>query len=206
MKRFVSILIALLIFVTPAWSDDFFDTYTGVQDEGNLWDNQKPVTDKEFEEVIDALQAKKKQKEEKQRKKKIKKISGGGTSLHKGLEPTSEITEIEPLKIDKNEGRLINVPVDVLLDEGILEKGFYNIYGEKEKDGTIYISFYQSQFLKGKVKAKETQYDFNSEEIDFAKFEPYDDNYVRVIYGSLDFNAYVYLMRLPETENGFLRE
>ena len=74
-------------------------------------------------------------------KKKIKKISGGGTSLHKGLEPTSEITEIEPLKIDKNEGRLINVPVDVLLDEGILEKGFYNIYGEKEKDGTIYISF-----------------------------------------------------------------
>ena len=62
MRRFVSIFIALLIFVTPVLSDDFFDSYTGIQDEGNLWDNQKPVTDKEFEEVIDALQAKKKQK------------------------------------------------------------------------------------------------------------------------------------------------
>ena len=132
------------------------------------------------------------------KQKKIKKVSGGGTSLHPGLDPTNEITELEPLKVNKNDGRLVNIPVDLLIDNGILEKGYYNVYGEKDKDGNIYLSFYQSQFLKGKIKAKETQYDFNSDDIDFAKFEPYDDNYVRIIYGSLDFNAYVYLMRSPD--------
>lgn len=198
MKKLIFILTTILLFATPAFSDDFFDTYTGIQDEGNLWDNQKPITDKEFEAAIDSLQAKKKQKEAKQRKKKIKKVSGGGTSLHPGLDPTNEITELEPLKANKDEGRLVNIPVDLLIDNGILEKGYYNVYGEKDKDGNIYLSFYQSQFLKGKIKAKETQYDFNSDDIDFAKFEPYDDNYVRIIYGSLDFNAYVYLMRSPD--------
>lgn len=198
MKKLIFILTTILLFATPAFSDDFFDTYTGIQDEGNLWDNQKPITDKEFEAAIDSLQAKKKQKEAKQRKKKIKKVSGGGTSLHPGLDPTNEITELEPLKVNKNDGRLVNIPVDLLIDNGILEKGYYNVYGEKDKDGNIYLSFYQSQFLKGKIKAKETQYDFNSDDIDFAKFEPYDDNYVRIIYGSLDFNAYVYLMRSPD--------
>ena len=198
MKKLVLIFTILLLSVTPAFCDDFFDTYTGIQDEGNLWDNQKPITDKEFEAAIDSLQAKKKQKEAKQRKKKIKKVSGGGTSLHPGLDPTNEITELEPLKTHKDEGRLINIPVDILVDDGILEKGFYNVYGEKDKDGNIYISFYQSQFLKGKIKAKETKYDFGSDDIDFAKFEPYDENYVRIMYGSLDFNAYAYLLRSPE--------
>lgn len=206
MKKLIFIFITLL-FISPAFCDEFFDTYTGIQDadiyngmrdEGNLWENQKPVTDKEFEAAIDTLQAKKKQKEAKQRKKKIKKVSGGGTSLHPGLDPTNEITELEPLKTNKDEGRLVNIPVDLLIDNGILEKGYYNVYGEKDKEGNIYFSFYQSQFLKGKVKAKETQYDFESDDIDFAKFEPYDDNYVRIIYGSLDFNAYVYLLRSPE--------
>ncbi len=206
MKKLTFIFTILLLFASPVFcDDDFFDTYTGIQDgiqdQGNLWDNQKPVTDKEFEAAIDSLQAKKKQKEAKQRKKKIKKVSGGGTSLHPGLDPTNEIPELEPLRVNKDEGRLVNIPVDLLVDNGILERGFYNVYGEKDKDGNIYLAFYQSQFLKAKVKAKETQYDFESDDIDFAKFESYDDIYVRIMYGSLDFNAYVYLMRSPEEGN-----
>ncbi len=208
MKKLIFIFIVLSLFTVSAFCDEFFDTYTGIQDAdiyngmqntGNLWENQKPITDKEFEAAIDSLQTKQKQKEAKQRKKKIKKVSGGGTSLHPGLDPANnEISELEPLKTHKEEGRLVNIPVDLLVDDGILEKGFYNVYGEKDNEGNVFISFYQSQFLKGKVKAKETQYDFESDDIDFAKFEPYDDNYVRIMYGSLDFNAYVYLLRSPE--------
>ncbi|MBR1374232.1 hypothetical protein IJ750_05565 [bacterium] len=198
MKKIFLILIFFTLIGLPAFSDDFFDNYAGSEDQGNLWDNQKPVTDAEFEKAIETLQAGKKKKEEKQRKRRIKKISGGGTSLHPGLDPTSEIQAQEPLKVDKDEGRLINIPVDTFLDDKILEKGFYNVYGEKEKDGTIYLSFYQSQYLKGKIKAYETSYDSDSDTIDFVKYEPYNDSYIRIIFGSLDFNAYTYLMCVPE--------
>ena len=57
----------------------------------------------------------------------------------------------------------------------------------------IYLSFYQSQFLKGKVKAKETNNDYNQETIDFVELIPYNDKYVKIIFGSLDFNAYAFV-------------
>lgn len=196
MKKFILCLISLLI-MCPVYSDDFFDNYTGID---NAWDGQKPITNKEFEEAIETLQAKQKQKEAKLKKKKIKKISGGGTSLHSGLDPVSEIQEQVPVKKDENEGRLINIPVDMIIDGKILERGYYNLFGEKDKDNNVYISFYQSQFFKGKVKAKETNDDFGAETIDFAKYEPCKDYYIKVIFGSLDFNAYAYVMYSPETQ------
>ena len=189
-------IIAFVIFFTflfPAavLSEDFFDDYTGIE---HAWDGQKPVTNTEFEEAINTLTAKQKKKEEKAKKKKIKKVSGGGTSLHKGLEPMSEITEQEALK-EKGEfdGQLLNIPVDVVIDGNVLERGYYNVFGEKDKNGDIYLSFYQAHYFKGKIKAYKTKNDFEDENLDFVKIEPYDKDYVRVMYGSLDFNAYAYL-------------
>lgn len=197
MKKFFPIIISLLLFVPiNAYADDFFDDYTGI--EQNL-DIQKPVTDKEFEEVINALTEKQKKKEEKARKKKIKKISGGGTSLHKGLEPTSEILEQETLKEkDKYEGQLLNIPVSTYIDGKILEPGYYNVFGEKDEKGNVYLKFYQAHDFKGKVKAYTTKNDFDDDNIDFVKMTPYDENYIKVMYGSLDFNAYTYLQYLPQ--------
>ena len=138
------------------------------------------------------MQSNQKKKEEKQRKKKIKKISGGGTSLHGGLEPTAEIPSQEELK-KNNEGLLLNVPVNLLIDGNSLEKGFYNIFGERDKDNNIYLLFYQSQYLKGKVKARETSDDFDEETIDFVRLIPGDKKNVKIIFGSLDFNAYAFV-------------
>ncbi len=176
-------------------ADDFFDNYSGID---HAWDYQKPITNDEFEKAIDTLTEKQKKKEAKAKKKKIKKISGGGTSLHKGLEPTSEIIEQEALKKkDKFEGQLLNIPVDCIVDGKILEKGFYNVFGEKSENGEITLSFYQAHDLKGKIKAYNTNQDYNSEELDFVKMEPYNDSYIKVMYGSLDFNAYGYLQYIP---------
>ena len=69
-----------------------------------MWDGQKSITNKEFEDAINVLQQKKKKKEAKQKNKKIKKISGGGTSLHSGLDPMSEIKAIDPLSIHDDDG------------------------------------------------------------------------------------------------------
>ena len=198
MKK-TALLIIFLLIISPitAFGDDFFDSYSGID---HAWDGQKPITEKEFEEAVDTLSAKQKKKEEKAQKRKIKKISGGGTSLHKGLEPMSEILEQESLKEKgKDDGQLLNIPVNIYLDGKILEKGYYNVFGEKEENGDIYLSFYQAHYFKGKVKAYTTKNDFDDENLDFVKLEPYDNDYVRVMYGSLDFNAYTYLRFLPES-------
>ena len=95
MKKTVLILFFIfLISPLSVFSEDFSSDLNSIN---HAWDGQKPVTDKEFEEAINTLTEKQKKKEEKARKKKIKKISGGGTSLHNNLEPTSEILEQESL-------------------------------------------------------------------------------------------------------------
>lgn len=199
MKKFV--FVALFIFLLSPLSiaaDNFFDSYTGID---RIWDGQKPVTNTEFEEAINTLTEKQKKKEAKAQKKKIKKVSGGGTSLHKGLDPLSEIAGQDSLKEKgKDEGQLLNIPVNVIIDGNVLEKGFYNVFGEKDKKGDIYLSFYQSHYFKGKVKAYDTKDDFEAENIDFVKLIPYNENYIKVMFGSLDFNAYTYLKYISEQQ------
>ena len=180
------------LLISPAvFSDDFFDSYSGID---HVWDGQKPVTNTEFEEAINTLTEKQKKKEEKAKKKKIKKISGGGTSLHKGLEPMSEISAQETLK-EKGEfdGQLLNIPVNFIIGDKVLESGYYNVFWEKDKTGEVYLSFYQAHCLKGKVKAHVTKNDFGDEHLDFVKMEPYDKDYIKIMYGSLEFNAYTYV-------------
>ena len=192
MKKLSVLFIFLLILLSPsAFAEDFSSNNAIIE---HAWDGQKPITDAEFEKAINTLTEKQKKKEEKAKKKKIKKISGGGTSLHKGLEPMSEISAQEALK-EKGEfdGQLLNIPVDIIIDGKILESGYYNVFGEKDKNGDVYLSFYQAHYFKGKVKAHKTKNDFGDENLDFVKFEPYDEDYIRVMYGSLDFNAYAYL-------------
>lgn len=188
MKKALLLIFCFVFFVPAIYADDWDD----FGDIDRAWDGQKSITNQEFEDAINTLEAKKKQKEEKQKKKKIKKISGGGTSLHPDLAPTNEIPIQEQLTKNKD-GLLLNVPVNIIIDGKPLEKGFYNIFAEKDKNNEIYISFYQSQYLKGKVKAQETADDYGSEHIDFVELLPYDKHFVKIIFGSLDFNAYAYV-------------
>ena len=88
---------------------------------------------------------------------------------------------------------MTNVFVDLLLDGKILEKGFYKIIAERDEQKKIHIKFYQSQFLKGEIIAEETNDDFSQETIDFAEVLPYNQNFVKIIFGSIDFNAYAYI-------------
>ena len=196
MKRKIFLIVLAFCFSVFTANAEEWDDFSGVT---NLWDGQKAITNDEFEKAIDVLQGKQKKKEAKKQKRKIKKLSGGGTSLHSGLDPMKEIKAQDPLKKEDETGQLINIPVKVYLGEKTLEEGYYNVYGEKDKNGEIYLSFYQSQFFKGKVKASETQDDFNSDNINFVKLIPYNEDYVKIAFGSLDFNAYVFL-RIRNTE------
>lgn len=188
-KVFLSTIILVLMLFVSARADDGWDDFGDID---RAWDGQKSITNQEFEQAIDTLEGKKKQKDEKKRKKMIKKVSGGGQSLHPELDANSEIKALTPAK--KNEdGLLLNIPVNLIIDEVPLEKGFYKVTAEKNENNDIYFSFYQSHFFKGKVRASETNNDFDQEEIDFVKLVPFDKNFIKIIYGSLDFNAYAYI-------------
>ena len=187
MKKVV-LLVLCSFLLTPFYtvSAEDWDDFAQVD---RLWDGQQTITNQQFEEVMNALEQNENKKEEKQQQKKIKKIGGGGTSLHTDMNPENEITELQSIK-PSEEGFLVNLPVNLLLDNKILEKGYYKLFAEREKDGNIYISFYQSQYFKGKTIAVETEDDYGEKEINFAKMLPYNENFVKIIYGSLDFNAY----------------
>lgn len=188
-KSVLLIIISAITFGFSAVFAESWDDYSGLD---RLWDGQKSITNKEFEDVMNVLEEKKNKKSAKQKKKQIKKIGGGGTSLHNELNPDKEIKELAPLKKNEEE-HLLNIPVNIIADETPLEKGFYRVIGEKDKDGNIYLMFYQSQFLKGKIKAIETNDDYDENNLNFVKLIPYNDDFVQILFGSLDFNAYAFV-------------
>ena len=73
-----------------------------------------------------------------------------------------------------------------------LKKVFIEL-SEKKKDDGVYLELYQSHKLIAKIKAHETKDDFKQEYIQFAKLLPYNDQYMKIIFGCLEFNAYAYI-------------
>ena len=190
MKKFLEILFVLIFAsLTSAVFAEGWDDYANLD---RAWDGQKSITNKEFEQAMDLLQKKQKKKEERKKRRKAKKISGGGTSLHPEMNPDNKIPELESLKVEP-EGLLVNLPVHMIIDGKQLDKGYYNVVGERDKDNKIYINFYQSQYLKGKVEAYETDDDFGEQEVNFAKITGYNNSFVKLIFGSINFNAYAYI-------------
>jgi hypothetical protein len=191
MNKAKLLLTIIAVFITiPTVSADAWDDFSNLD---NAWDGQKTITNQEFEEVIEALEAKDNQKKEKKRKKLIRKIGGGGTSLHEDLGPNVEIKELGKITSKKEDGILVNIPVNIVLNGNVLEKGFYKVIGERDNNNRIFISFYQSQFFKGKIEVQETESDFEQDKIDFAELLPYNDSFVKMIFGCLDFNAYTFI-------------
>lgn len=191
-KKLVFLFTILLLNSSIVFAEDGWEDFSGID---HAWDGQKSITNKEFEQAIDTLEGNKKKKEAKKRKRLIKKIGGGGTSLHPDLSPDSDIKDITPLT--KNEdGMLLNVPVNLVLNGNVLEKGYYKVMAEKGDNNEIYLLFYQSHALKGKVRANKTEDDYDEDTIDFVNMLPYNDNFVKIIFGSLDFNAFAYVQYL----------
>lgn len=186
----MSLFVVYIAFSALNVSADSWDDFSAVD---RMWDGQKSITNQEFEKVMEKLEEKSQQKEEKQKKRKFKKLFGGGTTLHNELNPNNEVKELVGFK-DKEEGVLVNLPVQILLEGVPLEKGFYKVIAERDEDSKkIYINFYQSQFFKGRLEVIETDDDFGETTLDFARILPYNASFVKMIFGCIDFNAYAYI-------------
>ena len=188
-SKILLLLLLLLLFSSysnaESW-DDFSDL-------NMMWDSQKTIPNQEYEEVIEKLTEKKEEKELKSNKKRWKKLFGTGSTLHNELNPKGEIKEFVNLK-SENDGILINVPVNLIVEGKQIEKGFYKVFPERDGESKkIYVNLYQSQFLKAKIEVIETEDDYGEQTLDFAKIIPVDFNFVKLVFGSLDFNAYAYI-------------
>lgn len=180
-------LVLVSCIIQPVLADDVDMPATG-----DLWDNwnssqdfygqDKPVTDEDFDKAVE--QVKDKQNRNwfgfKKRNKNIPK----GEEFRQSNE-----TEIINSHADKDSLPVVSLPVELKVGEGILPVGHYQIKAEKE-NGNPVIKFYQAQYVMAQVPAQETSDDFGEEAILFAKWIPENDNQIKLIYGSMDLNAF----------------
>lgn len=186
MKKFVSLIVIILSIVcitNGAYADDF-----DISTSDDLWDNwndsqptyaqNKSVSDEDFEKAVQQL-------EEKKNKKIRKKLVPKGEEFHQSNE-----TEIINEQSEKESLPVVCIPAEIILENGVLPIGHYQVKGIKEENGEVSIELYQAHFVMAKFPAIETKDDFEAETISFAKCMPEGDNNIKIIFGSIDFNAY----------------
>ena len=185
MKKII-VLILFLIIAVPVFADDLESTSGGVGDafqytQGveNAFVGQKMITDEQFQKALSEVKAK-----QAKRKKKPKTLKGKNFN---------DETSGDYIKEAEDNVLLLSLPVELQNNDGAeIPIGLYKIVGKKA-DNSVYLNFYQSSTLVAKVPATETNSDFNESDINFVKLIPYDNQRVKIIYGSMDFNAYTFI-------------
>lgn len=186
MKRFLVILSAIcLMSGIPAIADDdgLWDSYTQ-----NIpsYGEQRYVGDEEFNEAIEKIN------KQDRVKKWMKRLQG--TNLPKGSQFTqaNESEEINHTAGDKADLPVLSLPVEIVAGQGVIPVGHYQVEGENN-DGKVVLNLYQAHDLIAKIPAKITEDDYDKEEILFADWVTIGENKLKIIYGSLNFNAYAIL-------------
>lgn len=169
MRKIIAIIFSV-IFLTgiAAKSEDLWDNY-GDQ---NVY-GQKAVSDEDFNK---ALESKKK------RKKRDKNIPKGN-EFHQS-------NETQFIKDAEDELPILCVTADLAAGgDKVLPVGHYQVKGEKI-DGKPVLKMYQAHYLIAEIPAVETDDDFGQETVHFVNLLDNGENQVKIIFGSLDFNAY----------------
>ncbi len=156
--------------------------------DGDLWDNmsgdhnsygQKPVSDEEFNSVVEKL------KQKKFGKKKNKNIPKGES--YRQSNETDFINKVD------EDLPVLCIPVPLQADVNhVIPIGHYQIVGEKI-NGEPVIKLYQAHYLIAQLPACETKDDFGQKYINFVELLPEEENKVKIIFGNIDFNAYTIL-------------
>ena len=191
MKKKSLIVLVLLLIGSPVLAQDDIDM-------NNLWDNfgsnqeffsqtkdNKTVSDDELDKIIEQVK---------------EKHTPWGKKLKQKLqtprgEAFSESNETEEIEDEQQEATLpvLSLPVEIDLGNGVyLPVGHYQINAEKEGEDT-FIKFYQAHYLMAKIPATETEDDFDEEELLFGKWLVEDEDNLKIIFGSVDLNAFTYV-------------
>ena len=170
MKKLLTAIFTFVFIASPiALADgDLWDNY-GDQ---NVYGKQQAVSDEEFDKALESKMKK---------KKKNKKIPRG-KEFHQS-------NETEIIKATEEEPDILCLPVNLSINKEVLPVGHYQVEGEM-KDGKPYLKLYQAHYLMAEVPAVETTDDYEQENVHFVKLLENGNDKVKIIFGSLDFNAY----------------
>ncbi len=182
MKRFLLLLVLFLMCnsTMPVMADDadFWDEPMKVDQAAK--NQEKAVTNQEFEKVMQFFEKKKKKQEEKKRPK--------GQPIGPQLQEGMQAPDADAFKVTYEEYPTVMIPV-TLITPNLTEipPGYYRILSVKKGDD-YYLNFYQGSSLIAKVAAINTGNDHNQKSLNYAKVIPYEDSYMNVIYGDIDCN------------------
>ena len=177
-KLFLLMLFTVLICPAVFAEDDSWDKFNGDITGGR---KQEFVTDEDFEAAIKKIDNKvNKWRNRVQRWRQPK-----GTNFSQ----SNETEQISKSQGEKASLPVISLPVGIKIGEETIPVGHYQVKGEIVNQNPV-LSFYQSGELICKINAHETKEDYDQQEILFASWIAEGDNQVKIIYGSLDFNAY----------------
>lgn len=183
MKKNFLLACALLFLCSAgcfAEDESFSDEWSDIGKMQDAWDNQKIITDDVFEKVINQRTQKANEKAEKKIKKKLGEPIAPNGSINVNTEIIKNIAQDYPTLL---------VPKTLLVDEVTIPPGFYRVLAAATKDGSFFINFYQGSSLIAKLPALETEDDFESDTINYAKIiYTNDDSRAKVVYGCLDYN------------------
>lgn len=182
MRKFFLCLVIFAIFLSTncVFAEDV--DWGSIGNPDNAWDGQKPITNKEFEQVVTELE---------KRKNKNKR---GGNKPMKGSE-LNKSNESELLSNINTAIPLLNLPVTVIVGGELLIPGHYKVIGEKVNN-KVYLKFYQGHKMVAMTEAYETEDDFGSEDIYFLKYEEAPNNHLKIMFGSMEFNAFTFVTYL----------
>lgn len=178
MRNFLLCLLLSIIFLSTASITNCEDDWGSFSDIDKAWDGQKPITNKEYEDVINALESQKNRSEEKKKKK-----AGSAQNAQDAGALLKNLDETRPV---------LNLTVRAFINDSVLEPGHYKVLGRKIND-EIVLLFCQGRSIIAKVPAYEVDDDFNESSLNFIKTEFVNDNKLRIMFGSLEFNALGYI-------------
>lgn len=183
MKKLFILISAIIFLSAQAYCAEDSTTSDEWSDIGKIqdaWDGQKIITDDMFEKIIKQRTQKPKEKAEKRLKKK----------LGEPIDPNNSTTvNVDTIKNLAQDYPTLLVPKTLLSGEIIIPPGFYRVLAAESKDGQFFINFYQGSNLIGKIPALETENDFETETINYAKIiYTQNDSRAKIVYGCLDYN------------------
>ena len=183
MKKFFILLLSLIFLnqILPVFADDtdFWDEPLKVDQAAK--NQEKAVTNQEFEKVMKFFERKKKKQEEKNRPK--------GAPIGPQIQEGAALPDANSFKVTYESYPTVMIPV-TLLTPNLTEipPGYYRILSVKNGNN-YYLNFYQGSSLIAKVAAINTGNDHNQKSLNYAKVLPVEnDSYMNVIYGDIDCN------------------
>ena len=188
MKRILYVMLILSFLVLPACADD-----VDMPSSGDLWDNwgssqdfygqDKPaVSDEEFDKAVQQMKDKQNKFGNWLKKRQIPK--------GEAYNPNDETEIIDNHDEAKAELSVLCIPAQLRIGDGVLPVGHYQVKGERDENGDIVLKLYQAQYLMAQIPAVETLDDFGEETISFVNWVTEGEDRIKIIFGSMDFNAY----------------